>query len=96
MTRRTLGFAGAGVFGVSCATFCANSGLGQHHTLATDDQKYEQIADTLLQANRVVVFTGAGISAESGISTFRAPDTGFWSNKLTLLYYGTPVGWLSK
>jgi NAD-dependent deacetylase len=32
----------------------------------------------LLRARRVVVFTGAGISAESGIPTFRDAQTGLW------------------
>lgn len=36
---------------------------------------------TLLQCSRrVVVFTGAGVSAESGIPTFRDPLTGLWKN----------------
>ena len=30
-------------------------------------------------ARRVVVFTGAGMSAESGVSTFRDPLTGLWA-----------------
>jgi len=34
-------------------------------------------ADILREAREVVAFTGAGVSAESGISTFRDPD-GFW------------------
>ena len=34
------------------------------------------LASALLQARRIVVFTGAGMSAESGIGTFRnAPDS---------------------
>lgn len=37
------------------------------------------LADALARARRVVVFTGAGVSAESGISTFRDPLTGLWS-----------------
>lgn len=36
------------------------------------------LPDHLAHADRIVVFTGAGISAESGISTFRAPD-GIWA-----------------
>ena len=36
-------------------------------------------AAALAQARRVVVLTGAGVSAESGISTFRDADTGLWS-----------------
>ena len=32
----------------------------------------------LQQAKHVVVFTGAGVSAESGIATFRDALTGLW------------------
>lgn len=38
----------------------------------------EQIADALRAARHVVVLTGAGVSAESGIPTFRDPLTGLW------------------
>lgn len=38
----------------------------------------EKVADFILNADRVVVFTGAGVSTESGISDFRSPD-GIWS-----------------
>jgi NAD-dependent deacetylase len=37
------------------------------------------LASALQEARRVVVFTGAGISAESGIATFRDALTGLWS-----------------
>ena len=37
----------------------------------------KQAADALRAARRVVVLTGAGISAESGVPTFRGPD-GLW------------------
>jgi NAD-dependent deacetylase len=37
----------------------------------------ERAAEILRQARRVVVLTGAGISAESGVPTFRGPD-GLW------------------
>ncbi|MEM1436782.1 MAG: Sir2 family NAD-dependent protein deacetylase [Pseudomonadota bacterium] len=33
----------------------------------------------LLAAERIVVFTGAGVSTESGIPDFRSPGTGLWS-----------------
>ncbi|WAH58856.1 NAD-dependent deacylase [Pseudomonas silvicola] len=36
-------------------------------------------ADALRHAGKIVVFTGAGISAESGIPTFRDELTGLWS-----------------
>lgn len=37
-----------------------------------------EIASRLADANHVVVFTGAGASAESGIPTFRDALTGLW------------------
>lgn len=38
----------------------------------------DAIIDTLRQARQVTVFTGAGISAESGIATFRDKGVGLW------------------
>lgn len=40
-------------------------------------QEVRQLAELLCNTNRVVVLTGAGISAESGIPTFRGED-GLW------------------
>lgn len=37
-------------------------------------------AGLLADAHRVVVFTGAGVSAESGVGTFRDALTGLWSH----------------
>ncbi|HUL51001.1 MAG TPA: NAD-dependent deacylase [Candidatus Nitrosotalea sp.] len=39
-----------------------------------------QLIDRLKQASRVVVLTGAGVSAESGVPTFRDAQTGLWSS----------------
>jgi len=39
----------------------------------------EQVRERLSSARRVTVLTGAGISADSGIPTFRGPD-GLWKN----------------
>ncbi|WP_305788220.1 SIR2 family NAD-dependent protein deacylase [Symbioplanes lichenis] len=39
----------------------------------------DEAAEWLRQARRVVVFTGAGVSAESGIPTFREAQTGLWA-----------------
>jgi NAD-dependent deacetylase len=36
------------------------------------------VADALRKATRVVVLTGAGVSAESGVPTFRDKQTGLW------------------
>ena len=44
-----------------------------------------QIADWLSQSQRVIVFTGAGISTESGIPDFRSPG-GVWSKYRTVYY----------
>jgi NAD-dependent deacetylase len=38
----------------------------------------EAAARALARARRVVVFTGAGVSRESGIATFREPEEGLW------------------
>ena len=40
----------------------------------------EEIINKLRTAKRVVVFTGAGVSTESGIPTFRDALTGLWEN----------------
>ena len=37
------------------------------------------LAEMIADARRVVVFTGAGISTESGIPDFRSPGTGLWN-----------------
>jgi len=42
------------------------------------EEKIDTVADFISEANRVVVFTGAGISTESGIPDFRGPG-GIWS-----------------
>lgn len=45
----------------------------------------QQLAGLIDEAKRVVVFTGAGISTESGIPDFRSP-TGIWS-QMTPIYF---------
>src|SRR5689334_21321497 len=42
------------------------------------DQRVREAAELVDRAERVVVFTGAGVSAESGIPTFRDSLTGLW------------------
>jgi NAD-dependent deacetylase len=39
----------------------------------------ESLIDRLRAAERIVVLTGAGISAESGLATFRDAQTGLWN-----------------
>ena len=55
------------------------------------DQKIEILAQWLYEANYLVVFTGAGISTESGLPDFRGPK-GLW----TLQEKGLPPPPLSK
>jgi len=43
-------------------------------------QRIEQLAQWMLVAKYLVVFTGAGISTESGIRDFRGPD-GLWTRR---------------
>jgi NAD-dependent deacetylase len=38
------------------------------------------LLDILARAERVLFFTGAGVSAESGLPTFRDAQTGLWAN----------------
>ena len=42
------------------------------------EAKIELLAELIVQAERIVVFTGAGISTESGLPDFRSPG-GIWS-----------------
>ena len=44
-----------------------------------DETGLDAVARLLRDARRVAVFTGAGVSAESGIETFRQPQTGLWA-----------------
>ena len=50
-----------------------------------DRADIERLAGMIAGARRAVVFTGAGISTESGIPDFRSP-TGIWS-QTTPIYY---------
>jgi NAD-dependent deacetylase len=41
---------------------------------------HEELLVRLRRASRVVVFTGSGVSPESGVPTFRDAQTGLWAN----------------
>ena len=43
------------------------------------DPDLQTAGRALARAKRLVVFTGAGVSKESGIPTFREPETGLWA-----------------
>lgn len=55
-----------------------------HHTNQTDKSSHRQLPSDLREAiraaHRVNFFTGAGMSADSGLDTFRDAQTGIWSH----------------
>lgn len=54
------------------------------------------LADSLKKRRSVLVFAGAGASADSGIPTFRGSSGSWWAGVLggpILLMFGTPWGW---
>ncbi|BCB78074.1 NAD-dependent deacylase [Phytohabitans flavus] len=59
----------------------AASGGGEAGGRADEDEQGDErgAAELLAQARRVVVFTGSGISAESGVPTFRDDLSGLWA-----------------
>ena len=52
----------------------------------------QEAVERLRAARRVFALTGAGVSAESGITTFRAPGTGLWS-QYRIEDFATPDAW---
>ncbi|MEM7081064.1 MAG: Sir2 family NAD-dependent protein deacetylase, partial [Pseudomonadota bacterium] len=43
------------------------------------EESRQALGELIDQASRIVCFTGAGISTESGIPDFRSPGTGLWN-----------------
>jgi len=62
-----------------------------HADVPFDDQ-LKRAATALRAARTVVVFTGAGVSAESGVPTYRGEADGLWS-KHNLDRYANPRGY---
>ncbi|ELP94027.1 NAD-dependent deacetylase, putative [Entamoeba invadens IP1] len=58
-----------------------------------DPVTLQKAANVIKDVGYIIFFTGAGISAESGINTFRDPEHGVWANKIGLVMFGTPFGW---
>ena len=52
----------------------------QHNYSQQSDTAFNQAVQLCRQATKVVVFSGAGMSAESGLSVYRNDDTGLWEN----------------
>ena len=52
----------------------------QHMAMTDLDKRIQTLAQWMFGAKRVVVFSGAGISTESGLPDFRGPD-GIWTRR---------------
>jgi NAD-dependent deacetylase len=63
---------------VLCEAILAGPGTADKEHHMDDASKVAELRNMLLQAKRAVVFTGAGISTESGIPDFRSPG-GIWT-----------------
>ncbi len=48
-------------------------------------EKLDEIAGCIKESNKVLGFTGAGVSTASGIPDFRSPD-GFWAKNRTIMF----------
>lgn len=59
------------------------------------DTLIQQAADTLKAAPQIAVLTGAGVSKESGVPTFRDAQTGLWA-KYNPQELANPVAFLSN
>lgn len=55
-------------------------------------EQLQSVAGILRDAKRVVVFTGAGVSAESGVPTFRAAANAYW-NEVDVRNFAYPDGY---
>ncbi|MDY6970641.1 MAG: Sir2 family NAD-dependent protein deacetylase, partial [Spirochaetota bacterium] len=44
------------------------------------DERIETLANWIMKSEYIVIFTGAGISTDSGIADFRGPD-GIWTRR---------------
>jgi NAD-dependent deacetylase len=63
----------------SCHVRQSSCALGAVNAKLRRMQAIVELATRLRQARQILVLTGAGISAESGIATFRDAQSGLWS-----------------
>lgn len=56
--------------------------MNQH----TASDAVSELRELLDNAQRLVIFTGAGISTESGIPDFRSPGTGLWTKMKPIMF----------
>lgn len=70
--------------------------MGQADSLAgIRDENLRTASERLRAAKSVVVFTGAGVSAESGIPTYRSGADGLWSRQ-NLERFANPTGYAAN
>jgi NAD-dependent deacetylase len=55
----------------------------------------QHAAQLLARARRVVVFTGAGVSAESGVPAYRSGSDGLWSQQ-NMQRFANPPGYAAN
>jgi NAD-dependent deacetylase len=60
--------------------------------MQSNSTKCDYLVEKLLHAKHIVIFTGAGVSAESGVATFRDKHTGHWENH-DPMELASPDGW---
>ena len=53
--------------------------------IMTLNDKILKLKELILKHKNAVVFTGAGISTDSGIPDYRSPGSGAWENMIHLL-----------
>jgi NAD-dependent deacetylase len=58
---------------------------GELAMIPDDDLLIDKAADLIADADRVVIFTGAGVSTESGIPDFRSPG-GIWTKYQPIMF----------
>src|SRR5207237_203841 len=80
MHSTRLPLAGSIASGSSHGRFSARSSRGRvgGRALMSLDPAIAELARLIAEAGRITLFTGAGISTESGIPDFRSPG-GFWT-----------------
>lgn len=63
-------------------------------SIDVDEEILDQVARWLVESDRIVVFTGAGVSTDSGIPDFRGPN-GVWTRNPAAEKYSTLQNYLS-